>query len=185
MHVGEYILALVIIVLGLALAAMASALDRLVKRRREVKFDIATAVASAMVFYAIVANLWAQYFHYKNVTSAPLSEGVIMIVTFMITFLMAALVLPDEWEGQMDLRAHYENIRRPLWGLFGINAVAVFVANLIRSGSPHAANLISLAIGLAISATLVVVRARSVQIVVLTAVFALQVFSLGNLTISG
>ena len=185
MHVGEYILALVTIVLGLALGAMATSIDRLVKRRKEVRLDLATPIATAMVFYVVVANLWAQYFHYRNVTSARLSEGAIMIVTFMITYLMAALVLPDEWEGQMDLGTHYENIRQPLWSLFGLNAVAVFLANIVRSGAPNVANAISLAMGLAFAGVLMTVRRQSIQVALLAFVFVVQVISLGNLTISG
>lgn len=185
MHVGDYMLGLVTIVLGLALAAMASAADRLVKRRHEVRLDIATPLATAMVFYAVVANLWAEYFHYRSVRSAPLTEGVAMIVTFMITYLMAALVLPDDWEGTLLLSEHYEAIRRPLWGLFGLNAFAVFIANVVRNGTPHLANLVSLAIGLGMTGLLIAVRRRGPQIALLIVVFAVQVFSLGNLVIRG
>ncbi|MEQ7874533.1 hypothetical protein ABDK56_11070 [Sphingomonas sp. ASV193] len=185
MHVGDYLLGLVTIVLGLALAAMATAIDRLVKRRREVRLDAVTILAAAFVFYAVIANLWAEYVHYHTVTAAPLAEGATMIVTFMITYLMAALVLPDEWEGKLDLRDHYKNVRRPLWGLFGLNALAVFTTNIVRNGAPKLSNYVSLAIGLAISFILMNVRPRIVQMAVLLGVLALQVWSLGNLEISG
>lgn len=185
MHVGEYILALVTIVLGLALTSMATSVDRIVKRHNEVQLDPATLLAAAMVFYIVVANLWAQYFHYRDVTAAPLAEGAIMIATFMITYLMAALVLPDDWEVQLDLKDHYERIRRPLWGLFGLNAIAVFAANIVRAGPPHAANIMSVIIGVAIAIVMALVRQRALHIVLLLLVIALQVFSLGNLTIRG
>jgi hypothetical protein len=184
-HVGDYLLGLVTIVLGLALAAMASAIDRLVKRRHDVRWDLLTSLAATFVFYAIIANLWAEYVHYRTVTAAPLDEGAAMIVTFMITYLMAALVLPDDWEGTLDLRDHYENVRKPLWGLFGLNALAVFTANLVRSGEPKVPNIMSLGIGLAISLTLMTVRHRVVQFAVIICALFLQVWSLGNLVIRG
>lgn len=185
LHVGEYILALVTIVLGLALADMAASVDRLVKKRDHLRLDTAALLATAMIFYAVVANLWAQYAHYKDVTTAKLSEGVVMIFTFMITYLMAAIVLPDDWEGELDLHDHYDQIRKPLWGLFGLNAIAVFVAHIVRSGQPAAANYISLCIGLAIAGILMAVGRRSLQIALLLGVIALQVFSLGDLRITG
>lgn len=108
-----------------------------------------------------------------------------MIVTFVITYLMAALVLPDDWDGVLDLISHYAEVRRPLWTLFGLNSLAVFAANIVRSGAPHANNYISLGVGLAIAAILIVVHQRVLHLVFLAMVIALQVFSLGNLTITG
>lgn len=185
MHVGEYILLMVSIVLGLALTEMARAIDRLLKRRNDVSFEPATLIAAAMVFYAVVANLWAQYAHYRAVETARLSEGIAMIATFLITYLMAALVLPDDWDSRMDLVDHYDRIRRPLWALFGLNAFAVFVANIVRAGAPAFQNFIGLGVGLAFATSLFLIKRRIVHIPILVVLFALQVVSLGDLTISG
>lgn len=186
MHVGEYLLALAAIVLGLALTELAAGIDRLVKRRRDVIFHPAALLAAAMIFYIVIANLWAQYAHYRAVTQARLSEGFSVITTFMITYLLAALVLPDEWEGKVDLGDYYDSVRRPFWGLFGLNVVAVFITHMIlRGGAAEIGDLITSAIGLAIAGTMIAVRNRKAQVALIATVFALQVFSFGDFTISG
>lgn len=63
MHVGEYILALVSIVLGLALADLAFSTHRLIRRHADVRFDAAPIIAALVAAYLVFLNFWGDYNH--------------------------------------------------------------------------------------------------------------------------
>ena len=103
MHVGEYILALVIIVLGLAIADLAISTHRLIRRRADVKFDAAPILAALIASYLVFLNFWGDYSHFRTVTSAGLWSTLPNLAILFVNFLIAAAALPDEWKGNLDL----------------------------------------------------------------------------------
>ena len=103
MHVGDYVLALVAIVLGLAITDLAFSTHRLIRRRAEVKFDVVPIVAALTAAYFVFVNFWGDYHHFQHVTSAGLWQTLPNLAILFLNFLVASVALPDEWNGKMDL----------------------------------------------------------------------------------
>ena len=187
MHVGEYILALVIIVLGLALTDLALSTHRLIRRRADVKFDVTPIIAALLAAYLVFANFWGDYRHFQGVTSAGLWETLPNLAILFLNFLVAAAALPDHWEGKLDLWQYYLAARRQFWVLVGLTSLVAsvyFVATTWPQRFPLAIYA-SGPIVITICATLCFTTRRWLHLLLLSALFATIVFGNGDLRIAG
>jgi hypothetical protein len=187
MHVGEYILALVIIVLGLALSDLAMSTHRLIRRRADVTFDATPVIAALLATYLILVNFWGDYHHYHGVTSASLWSTLPNLALLFLSFLIAAAALPDHWDGKLDLWQYYLSSRREFWTLVGVATLLAIVYDVATSWPEHppVSAYVSGALVLGICGTLCVATRRWLHIVLLSAFFAMLVFANGDWTIVG
>ena len=116
----EYLLAFVAVILGLAVSDLAISLHRLLSAGARVRWDLLAPLAAIVAFLKILTQWWSWF------ATAGIARGLtfemflgIVIATVMM-FLLAATALPDEvGEGTIDLAAHYRDVCRRFWLLFG------------------------------------------------------------------
>lgn len=185
MHVGEYILVLVSIVLGLALTDLAVSTHRLIRRRADIKFDAAPILAALLASYLVFANFWGDYAHYRAVTSAALWPTLPNLAILFVNFLIAAAALPDEWEGKMDLWQYYLATRRQFWILIAIGTLIALAYNVLNHSLLPISAYISAALVVLLAATLCTTERRWVHLGLLSASLALLIFGNGDFVISG
>jgi len=122
----DYALGLVSILVGLALADVATSLHKLLRHVAATKWDGRVILSVAFVIIKITGMWFAvwQIRAVKEVLSFPFYLSVFL--EFMILFLVCAACLPDEVEENCDLGAFYEKNRRYLWSLFALFQISFF-----------------------------------------------------------
>jgi len=185
MHVGEYILVLVSIVLGLALTDLAFSTHRLIRRRADVKFDAASILAAMLAAYLVFANFWGDYGHYRTVTSASLWATLPNLAILFVNFLIAAAALPDKWEGKIDLWQYYLATRRQFWILIVIGTLLALVYNVLNQRLLPLSGYVSAALVVALATILCVTERRWLHVGLLCTLLAMLVFGNGDLVIYG
>lgn len=123
----DYALGLVSILVGLALADLATSLHRLLRNARSVHWDGRVVLCVAFVIITIV-GMWFEVWSIRSV-KAVLSFPFYLsfFIEFMLLFLISAACLPDEPEKSHDLAAFYEGNTTYLWSLFALFQASFFV----------------------------------------------------------
>ena len=135
MNRPEYLLALVSILVGLALADLLQGFHRLIRIRRRVRWDWLALAWAALMFFLIVQTWWAFY----SIVQAPAWDNLFAFLAplsmFVVLYLLCAAALPDaEPRDEVDLEEFYFAQRG--W-FFGLGAVFVLLAGLqqvVREG---------------------------------------------------
>ena len=113
----EYAIGLFSVIIGLAVADIATSFHRLVRRGPRVDWDPLTLLAALYALW-IVIGLWFQIWRIRDV---PDSRHFLFFVSIFaelfVLFLVAAASLPDELEANVALRAYYDSNRRYFWSL--------------------------------------------------------------------
>ena len=130
----EYSLALVSILIGLAVADLATCLHRLLRARNRVRWDW-LPLASALLVMLLILQFWWGFY---RLGTAPIwthyGAFLILVATLIVIFLLASAALPDDVpESGLDLARYYEENARYFWSLFGLFvmfAVAVQLATM-------------------------------------------------------
>ena len=148
MHVGEYLLALVGIVLGLALADLGISTHRLIRRRADVKFDVMPILTAAIAAYLVFLNFWGDFARFRNLTEASLWSTLPNLLVLFLSFLIAAAALPDEWEGKLDLWEFYLHARVQFWLLVGAAGVAATLYEAAGHWPPRTDDYVSIGLTL-------------------------------------
>jgi hypothetical protein len=117
----EYLLLFAAIILGLAVADLATSLHRLLSAGARVAWDWLAPLAALVAFLKIV-TLWWSWFGIEKLARGLTWEMFLgFLAGTVLLFLMAAAALPDEVpEGVIDLRAHYASVWRRYWTLFAL-----------------------------------------------------------------
>lgn len=182
MSVAEYIASFISIMVGLALADLATSLQRLLRAGGHVRWDIFTP-ASAVLVTAFVINVWwAMFGALNSMGSISVAAFIPDLISLVLLFCLASSVLPDDLPERGDLAAYYDENRKRFWTLFvtytlwvtaviavrgslggksGADLIGSIVPNLLLSGlmllllwTPRrVVHLIVVALLLAISAT--------------------------------
>jgi len=123
----DYAVGLVSILVGLALADLATSLHKLLRHAASVKWDGRVLLSVAFVIIKITGMWFAVWSirSVKEVLSFPFYLS--LFLEFMLLFLVCAACLPDEPEGNCDLGAFYEKNRRYLWSLFALFQTSYFL----------------------------------------------------------
>lgn len=168
MHPFEFLTAFVAILIGLAIADLATSLHRLLRARDRVKWDWATPAAAAMVAIQVMAQFWVFWFSRSDRIYTFASTFALTAVLALV-FLIASAVLPDEVPAQgIDLKAFYETNRRYLWSLEALYIATVTLQEWDKFGAPeHQLDLGNNAIGFVQAVAAVLFRWRWLQAVVL------------------
>ena len=125
----EYVLPLVSVLAGLALADVAVSLHRLLRARRRVRWD-ALPLACAVLAALAVLNLWWGLFNSQETPFYQTLGGFLPLAALLVVlFLLNAAALPDAVPDEgMDLRAFYDANGPYFWSLYAV-VVVLSIAN--------------------------------------------------------
>ena len=127
----EYVLPLVSVLAGLALADLAVSLHRLLRARRRVRWDwlpLATALLAALA----VLNLWWGLFNSQDTPFYETLGGFLPLAALLVVlFLLNAAALPDAVPREgLDLRAFYDANGPYFWSLYAAFVVLSIALDL-------------------------------------------------------
>ncbi len=137
----EYALGIFAVLIGLAVADIAASFHRLLRNKRQVRWDPLTLLAA---FYALCMAVY-MWFDIWGVRHFDMTRHFFfylgMVAELFILYLIAAASLPDESVGPIDLREYYLENRRHFWLLvslfqFGYFALGVYFARGEPAGLP-------------------------------------------------
>jgi hypothetical protein len=118
MEAFDYAMALVSIVVGIAISDLAVSFHKLFRHRRTLSWDARTLLAAAFTFVVLFSmwfELWSVHGR-PEILTYPFLLGI--IIEFILLFLMATSVLPDEPPPNNDLGAFYDDNARSIWTFF-------------------------------------------------------------------
>jgi hypothetical protein len=128
----EYLLALVSILIGLALADLSGSLHRLLRARRLVRWDWLPLAAAVLVMMLILEFWWIFYRLGTSVAWTHYGAFLVLAASLVCMFLLASATLPDEVpEGGIDLDDYYRENGRYFWGLFGLFVLLMIAVELV------------------------------------------------------
>ena len=126
MTIAEYISVLLAILVGLAIADLATSFHQLVRARDRVSWDwLSLALALVMLLETVL--FWWASFHWYRATS-QISIGMFLpdLALFLLLFLAVAAVLPDEVPAAgLSLRQHYFSTAPHFWTLMVLMSLLV------------------------------------------------------------
>lgn len=129
----EYLLVLVSILIGLAVADISTSLHRLLRARQQVRWHWLTLAAAFLVVLVILQFWWAFYRVGHIEVWSRYGVFLLLMLQLIIMFLLACAALPDEVPEQLDLEAYYDQNRRYFWTLFGLDALTAVAVNLVAA----------------------------------------------------
>lgn len=176
MDVAGYILALLAIISGLAIADMIVSLHGVLANRSHVKWDWLALVAAACIFMLIVASWGGSYRAYKDLPEGPwFWEFILVLCQNIALYLAARASLPDDVSiGQdVDLAAHYAFISRYLWASVSVTFGLVVIFGIIFGGIERLSAHWEVIVGLVLIISLVIWTDRRFHRLVVPALFAL------------
>jgi hypothetical protein len=179
----EYAMGLFSVLIGLAVADIATSFHRLMRARNAVRWD-PLALAAAFYTLCIAVSMWFDIWgvrHFGATRHFFFYLG--LVAQLFVLFLIAAASLPDEANHDLlDLREYYAHNRRYFWSLqllfqigytaFGIYFSADEIARLSAPVAELAWTLMTAPV--AISLVLFVVRSRVVHYIGLGLLFAVM-----------
>jgi len=119
----EYITALVAVVIGLAIADLATSLHRLLRHRKVVRWHWVSPLA-ALVILAELFNLWWRWRGFRGTTTG---EVLPYFLALILIYLSASITLPDEVPAEgLDLGRYFDENRSYFWLVYP-SYVAVMV----------------------------------------------------------
>lgn len=115
MDTFQYITALFSIVVGLAIADIATSMHRLLRAGRRVRWDWVSPLAALLMLLELF-NLWWKLHGFDGST---IGAAVPYFVVLLLLFLAASASLPDEVPpGKFDLGAYFDGTRRYFWSVY-------------------------------------------------------------------
>ena len=179
MSLFEFTFGLSAVILGLALAQMASAISRLALAGRRVRWAPEPVLLAAIVVLVII-SVWLGQWGLRDKAETTIGAMLMQVGKLVLPFMAAMFVLPDPLpeEGPIDLYAHYDRTRGLTYGVLIAGLVAFWIVWLMdwAGGRPGMGPLtpwkaimtapwgFCLAYGL-----MIVVRVRWINILILTA----------------
>jgi hypothetical protein len=138
----EYLLPLVSVLVGLALADLLTSVHRLLRARKRVRWDwlpLAAAVFAAL----LILDLWWGFYGHLGRASITFGSFLPAIAQLVVLFLLTAAVLPDRMpEEGLDLRAFYETTRAYFW-LLMVTYMVLIVAYNVSVYQPREAGTVA------------------------------------------
>jgi hypothetical protein len=116
----EYSLGLFAVLIGLAVADIATSFHRLLRHRATVNWD-PLALLAALYALLMAICMWFDVWGVRNFAATRhFLFYLSMIASLFVLFLIAAASLPDEAGGTRDLRQYYAENRRYFWFLVAL-----------------------------------------------------------------
>jgi len=182
MRAFEYALGLFSVLIGLAIADIATSFHRLVRSRQKVSWD-PLALLAAMYALLTAIGMWFDLWGIRNVPGArQFFFYLLMVADLFLVFLIAAGSLPDDADGGRDLREFYARNRQYFWTLIALFQLGYLLLGLYFAGGQlsRAAPYYRLAFAaqmsvlLLIPVALALLKSRALHYLGLTLLFATQ-----------
>lgn len=126
--VADYISVFSAIILGLAVADLATSFHKLMRRRAQVRWDWLIFAVALMVLLNLVAVWWVTLLWYGGLKNMSISGYLPDLAILLVLFLATAAILPDEVPAEgIDLRAFYLSNASYFWTLWAILVALVIV----------------------------------------------------------
>lgn len=142
MTLFDFTFGLSAVILGLALAHMASSLHRLALAGRRVKWAPEPLLLATLVFLVIV-SVWLFQWPDRLRTSTTMGLVLLGVLKLLFPYLAAAFVLPEQVadEGEIDLYAHYDKTRPFTYGAMICGLLLFWLAGwigwMVQIGGPQ------------------------------------------------
>src|SRR5215475_8817421 len=134
MRAFEYALGLFSVLIGLAIADIATSFHRLMRSRTPVNW-YPLAMLAALYALLIAIGMWFDLWGVRNVAAARhFFFYLIMVAELFIVFLIAAASLPDDAESGHDLPQFYSRNHRYFWLLIVLFQVGYILLGIYFAG---------------------------------------------------
>jgi hypothetical protein len=131
----EYLLALVSILIGLAVADLSSSLHRLLRARQRVRWAWLPLAAALLVMMLILEFWWIFYGLGASPAWTRYGAFLVLAASLVCMFLLASAALPDEVpEEGIDLSQYYKENGRYFWSLFSLFVLLMIAVELVAEG---------------------------------------------------
>lgn len=188
----EYALGLVTILIGLAVADIATSFHRLVRTQAAVTWD-PLALLAALFALCMSIGMWFDLWAERDVVQTRHFLFYLSVVAqLFVLFLVAASSLPDELGGSNNLKEYYAKNHRYFWSLValywlgylghGIYFVAGSLGQMPRSAAVEV--VLQMAAPFLITSVLLFLTSRKVHYVGLGLLFAWMFYYYGGSSIS-
>lgn len=132
MSVAEYIAAFVSIMVGLALADLATSLQRLLRAGKRVRWDFLTPAAGVLTTAFVINVWWATFGALNAMQSISVGAFIPDLISLLLLFCLASSALPDEVGDEIFLADYYWDNQRRFWGLFATYTIWVTIVVGVR-----------------------------------------------------
>jgi hypothetical protein len=188
----EYALGIFAVLIGLAVADIAASFHRLLRNKRQVRWDplalLAASYALCMAVY-MWFDIWGVR-HFNATRHFFFYVG--LVAELFVLYLIAAASLPDECSGPVDLREYYLQNRRHFWVLVtlfqsGYFAFGLYFARGEPAGLPLSVIVLSwglMSAPLIISVAMLGLKSRTAHYLGLAALYVVMVMHYGSAEIN-
>ncbi|HXB00198.1 MAG TPA: hypothetical protein VNW05_06715 [Steroidobacteraceae bacterium] len=188
----EFALGLFAVLIGLAVADVATSFHRLMRNRTKVKWD-PLALVAALYSLLLAVGMWFDLWgvrHFEEVRHFVFYLAI--VAQLFVLFLIAAASLPDDVESSIDLREFYAGNRRYFWFLVSLNQLAYLVLGVYFT-SPIFSRLsplqmvqaaITLGASFIVSLVLLAAKSRGAHYVGLALLFLITLFHYWSMKIN-
>jgi hypothetical protein len=119
----------VAVVVGLAIADMATSLHRLLRNRSRVKWDWVAPLSAVL----ILVELFNAWWEWRGFTGTTLGEVIPYFVALILIFLAASVTLPDEVPAEgLDLGRYFDENRSYFMAVYAAYVAAIVTLLTIR-----------------------------------------------------
>jgi hypothetical protein len=116
----EYAMGLFSVVIGLAVTDVATSFHRLMRSRRDVRWDSLT-LAAAVYTLCMAVYMWFDIWGVRRIEATRhFFFYLALVAQLFVLFLAAAASLPDDAPEQLDLKAYYAGNRAYFWWLMAL-----------------------------------------------------------------
>jgi hypothetical protein len=188
----EFALGLFAVLIGLAVADVATSFHKLMRSRSKVKWDPLVLLA-ALYSLLLAAGMWFDIWGVRKFEVVRHFVFYLAIVAqLFVLFLIAAASLPDDAEASIDLRAYYAANRRYFWFLVSLNQLIYLGLGIYFTG-PMFSQLtplqmvqaaITLGASFLVSTLLLFAKSRGAHYVGLTLLFLITLFHYWSMKIN-
>lgn len=180
MSLFEFTFGLSAVILGLALAHMASTVSRLALAGRRVRWAPEPLLLAGIIVLVII-SVWLGQWRARDQTETTVGMMLLQVGKLMLPFMAATFVLPDPVpdEGPVDLYAHYDRTRALTFGSLILGLMAFWAVIMIQRAGGLFPDAPAMTVGSVLASLpwlfclgyglLIVVRRRWFNIALLTA----------------
>jgi hypothetical protein len=116
MSVAEYLSVFLAIIVGLAVADLATSFHKLLRARERVEWDWLSLALAFVMLLEILVFWWGSFGWYRETEDMSIGQFLPDLVLFLLLFLAVAAVLPDEVpDSGLSLRRHYLSTAPHFW----------------------------------------------------------------------
>jgi hypothetical protein len=178
----EYAMGVFSVLIGLAIADIATSFHRLMRSSAAVRWDPLTLAAALYTLCAAV-YMWFDIWGVRHFgATRHFLFYLALVAELFVLFLAAAASLPDDAQGNVDLRSYYMRNRRYFWSLMtlfqlGYTALGAYFAGSYFARLPRTLIVLlwaRMAAPLVISLLLLLLRSRIAHYVGLALLFAVM-----------